>query len=61
MILTGKEFDTKSDNIAENIAIMIFNPSNSMGKVRIITPVEIASKPLSEPYFTVFYHAIYSR
>ena len=34
----------KSDNIAERIAIIIFNPSNSMGKVRIITPVEIASK-----------------
>ena len=44
MILTGMEFDTKSDNIAERIAIIIFNPSNSMGKVRIITPVEIASK-----------------
>tara|TARA_B100000900_G_C20282647_1_gene594737 strand:+ start:199 stop:534 length:336 start_codon:yes stop_codon:yes gene_type:complete len=44
MILTGKEFDTRSDNIVENNAIIIFNPSNSMGKVRIITPVEIASK-----------------
>ena len=32
----------KSDNIAERIAIII--SSNSMGKVRIITPVEIASK-----------------
>ena len=50
----------KSDNIAESIATIIFNPSNSMGKVRIITPVEIASKRF-EPRFSVVYHSIYSR
>jgi len=44
MFLTGKEFDTTSDNPAESIAIIIFNPSNSIGKVRITKPVEIASK-----------------
>ena len=58
MILTGKEFDTKSDNIAENIAIMIFSPSNSMGKERIITPVEIASSRflnLISPFFIMPY------
>ena len=44
MILTGMEFETKSANIVESIAIIIFNPSNSIGKVRIITPVEIARK-----------------
>tara|TARA_B100000927_G_scaffold289508_1_gene286264 strand:+ start:880 stop:1215 length:336 start_codon:yes stop_codon:yes gene_type:complete len=44
MILPGKDFDMKSDNTAESIATIIFNPSNSIGKVRIVTPVEIASK-----------------
>ena len=38
------EPDTRSANIVESIAIIIFNPSNSMGRVRIITLVEIASK-----------------
>ena len=54
MILIGKEFDTISDNPAESIAIIIFNPSNSMGKVRITKPVEIASKRflnLISPFF----------
>ena len=44
MVLTGKEFDTKSAKTVDNMAIIILNPSNSIGKVRIITPVEIASK-----------------
>ena len=44
MVLTGKEFDTKSAEIVDNTAIIILSPSNSIGKVRIITPVEIASK-----------------
>tara|TARA_B100000530_G_C15904125_1_gene466634 strand:- start:1153 stop:1305 length:153 start_codon:yes stop_codon:yes gene_type:complete len=44
MILTGMVPETKSANMAEIIPIIIFNPSNSIGKVRIITPVEIASK-----------------
>ena len=44
MFLTGKEFDTTSDNPAESIAIIIFNPSNSIGKVRITKPDEMASK-----------------
>ena len=64
MILTGKEFDTKSDNIAERIAIIIFNPSNSMGKVRIITPVEIASKRflnLISPLFIMPYILVRER
>ena len=64
MILTGKEFDTKSDNIAESIAIKIFNPSNSMGKVRIITPVEIASKRflnLISPLFIMPYILVRDR
>jgi len=38
------ELDTRSANIMESIAIIILNPSNSMGRVRIITLVEIASK-----------------
>ena len=64
MILTGKEFDTKSDNIAENIAIMIFSPSNSMGKERIITPVEIASSRflnLISPIFIMPYILVRER
>ena len=44
MVLSGKEFDTKSAKTVDNTAIIILNPSNSIGKVRIITPVEIASK-----------------
>ena len=44
MVLSGKEFDTKSAKTVDNMAIIILNPSNSIGKVRIITPVEIASK-----------------
>ena len=44
MILTGKEFDTKSAKIVDNTAIIILSPSNSIGKVSISTPVEIASK-----------------
>ncbi len=64
MILTGKEFDTKSDNIAENIAIMIFSPSNSMGKERTITPVEIASSRflnLISPFFIMPYILVRER
>ena len=64
MILTGNEFDTKSDNNAESIAIIIFNPSNSMGKVRIITPVEIANKRflnLISPLFTIPYILVRER
>jgi hypothetical protein len=58
VILTGKEFDTKSDNIAEIIATIIFNPSNSMGKV------EIASKRflnLISPLFIMPYILVRER
>ena len=64
MILTGNEFDTKSDNNAESIAIIIFNPLNSIGKVRIITPVEIANKRflnLISPLFTIPYILVKER
>ena len=55
-ILPGNEFETRLADSKDSIAINILSPSNSIGKVSMIAPDEIASSRflnLGLPFFTI--------